>query len=54
MWDGHLCQTKAAQHQIDMKSAAERPIDLASYQAGSRAREFGKHEIDKMLVIDVI
>lgn len=54
MWDRHLGRFKAAQHQIELASAGEFSISLAPYSAWPRAWKFDKHEIDKVLVMDVI
>lgn len=46
--------TKAGKPGVDLAPAVERPMHLAAYRASSRTREFEKHEIDKMLALEVI
>lgn len=54
MWDVHLRRTEAAKRQTKLNSGWKRPIPSASSRASVRAREFEKHEMDRMLAMDVI
>lgn len=53
MWDGTLGEIKVAQHRIVVVRGA-RPIALAPYRAGDKAREIKDKEISKMLKAGMI
>lgn len=52
--DEHLSKIKAAKHRTKWTSADDRPIHSAKYRAGPHPRKYEKHEIDRMLGMDVI
>lgn len=54
MRGGHFNRVREAKHRIKSTSANERPTHSAPYCAGPSAPEFEKHEIGKMLAMDVI
>lgn len=52
--DGYLGLIKVAQHQIALEKKDSRPIQSATYRAGSKEREFEMQEIYAMLVMNFI
>lgn len=48
MWDGYLGHIIVAVHRIELTPSDTRPIHLAPYRAGPKARNFEKTEIDNM------
>lgn len=53
-WDGHLSQMNTAKHRINLTPRNTQPIHSASNPTVSKAAEFGKAEIHKMLSQKVI
>lgn len=54
MWNGHLGQTKVAKPQIELMSSSKKTVYSVPHRADSHALEFEKHEINELLVMDVI
>lgn len=54
MWDGNFGLIMEAKYQITLVSWDKLPIRSAPYRTFPRAREYEKHEIEKMLEINVI
>lgn len=52
-WDGLLGSIRNVQHRIEIKNPGSPPINYAAYRASRMAREFNKHEIDRMLPMEV-
>lgn len=54
MWDGNVGSIKVVQRQIELQKSCNRPVYLAPYQAGSKAIEFEKQGISRVITMSVI